>query len=200
MCSSDLYQSRIRSWLLEHSRIFLILYGYHISRIWDYASVHGYPEPDCPEELELFLENPSEGWQEGIEVTGAILAQLREEASPAPVMGIYFPSNIELDDDMWNRGIVPKLQHCYPGKSFARFNGERLFLELSKKAGIQGFSLKEALWAGAPRDKINEKIFVPGGHFSELGHQTVANEIAKYLKRSMLDWKDRKSTRLNSSH
>ncbi len=174
------YSSKIRSWLLEHSRTYLALYAYSISRVWNYAVVHGYPEPNCPVELQLFLKNPNEGWQQGIEATGKIFRQLKREAGEVPLLGVYFPSNIELDDRVWKGSIAPKLEECFPGAEYDRFMGEKRFLALAAKAGIRAISLRSALKAAAPTDQVNT-LFVPGGHFSALGHQVAAREIAKYL-------------------
>jgi hypothetical protein len=142
--------------------------------------VHGYPEQGCPGELQLFLEEPDDGWKEGIEVTGRILKQIRAEAEKVPVLGVYFPSNIETDDKLWQEGIVPKLEHCFPGRKYGRHIGEKRFLGLASAAGLKAISLWEAFKKAAPK-RTEATLYIPGGHYSPAGHLVAAQEIAKHL-------------------
>lgn len=169
----------LRSWLLEHSALFRLVYAIRISRLWDSYLTHAPPEPDCPHEIGLFLENPNPDWQEAYATTLAILKRAKSAAAAkgAALHAMYLPSNVEADDGLWSQGIAPQLQRCFPGQKTQRWQGEARFLALAEAAGIPAFSLRTK-FAGPEADKL---FYIPGGHFSAAGHALTAKEIKKQL-------------------
>jgi lysophospholipase L1-like esterase len=170
-----------RHWLTTHSRTFHLLTALRTIKLWDDWAQNGIPYTPCATELRLFLADPGAEWEEGLAATATLLQALRRKAGEAKTVGVYFPSNVELDDGLWSQGIEPELQRCFPGEAYSRRQGEGRFLALAGAAGFELVSLWEAMEEAAPGDRRDETLFIPGGHFSAKGHEVVGRALAERL-------------------
>lgn len=140
----------------------------------------------CAAELEVFLDEPDERWQDAFEATRRLAEALKEqvrssqsgEDGVAPrLIAFYAPSFFEVHDPAWTKGVELNLLRCFK-TSYRRENPERRFLELMKAAGVEAYSLKDDFQA-SPLPK--PKLYLPDGHFSSEGHRVAAEALARLL-------------------
>jgi len=170
----------IRHWLTTHSKIFHSYYAWRTARKWQKLD---FPAIDCPPEVQMFLESPTEEWKFTLEATERLLREIKRKAKSAKVVGVYFPSNIEVTDKIFTEGLEPQLKQCFPGSSYGKNFGEEKFLKIAKAAGLDmAFSLRKNFESKVPVEKREELLYIPGGHFSPDGHRLAAESILEQIK------------------
>ncbi len=147
------------------------------------------PETDlCASEVEVFLDEPDQRWQDTFEVTERLAVALREQVeksesgtdgSPPRLIAFYAPSYLEVYDPAWERGLEISMTRCFQ-KGYSRRNPERRFLEIMKRAGVEAYSLRDDFL----KSKLHlQKLYLADGHYSAEGHQLVAEALAKIISR-----------------
>lgn len=144
------------------------------------------PPGTCDPELEVFLDEPGEAWQDSFEVTGRLASMLQEQVarvgraqngSTPRLLAVYVPSYAEVHALTWEKAMGRTLTQCFK-KSFQRRNPEQRFLKLMAEAGVEAYSLREA-FESASVD--SQKLFLPDGHFSSEGHAVAAKALARLI-------------------
>jgi|GEM_PF-2854770 len=140
----------------------------------------------CATEVEVFLDQPDERWQDSFEVTGRMaellqtqvdLSESSQKGVPPRLIAVYAPSYFEVYDPAWEKGVELSLMRCFQ-KSYHRENPEKRFLELFRKAGVETYSLKEDF----KRSPLPiQKLYLPDGHFSSEGHALAAQSLFRLI-------------------
>lgn len=140
----------------------------------------------CATEVEVFLDEPSEAWNDSFEATARLAEALQNQVDhsesgtpgvPPRLIAVYAPSYFEVYDPAWERGVELSLLRCFQ-KSYHRENPEKRFLQLMKQAGVEAYSLKEDF----KRSSIPlQKLYLPDGHFSAEGHRVAAEALQRLI-------------------
>lgn len=171
-----------RHWLTTNSKIFHSYYAWKTARKW---ALLDFPIIDCPPEIQMFLKNPTEEWKLSIDSTEKLLREIKRKAGQTLVVGVYFPSNIEVTEKIWKEGLEPQLKRCFPGEEYGKNLGEEKFLKLARAAGLDlAFSIRERFENKVSLEKREATLYIPGGHFSPLGHSLAAEAILEKITKS----------------
>lgn len=133
----------------------------------------------CDPFLELFLETPGDPrWASAFAATRGIAQRMAaSKREGQQILAVYFPSNLEVVEEIWRNGVEAQLRRCYPGKKIDRRKAEKEFLAAFAAAGIEPISLFEAFLA----HKNPASLYDAGGHLSNEGHRFVGELIGKSL-------------------
>jgi lysophospholipase L1-like esterase len=164
----------------ERSRLLSYLERFWLKSAWEKKRESELENPRaCSTELEVFLDEADERWQDAFEVTGRLARRLRAEVeAPAGgnragrLLALYVPSYFEVHEPTWERVIQPTLAQCFT-RPFKKENPEKRFLELFREAGVQAYSLRKDFSASP------QSLYLPDGHLSSEGHRLLAHALAR---------------------